>query len=994
MMSFEKHTQLHTINVLFWLLLGYVIFLFPQSVFAARIAGENQTVSTIDSAKGSILAPDTTAQDKKKAKVIGNWNVKLYYLYGMKDYDKVRASYHVEFNSEEEAIRAGYRKAPSIQAALISPSSPLEPSATAPAVAGQTPAKTPPLPVTTGQKSAAVPEGVVPFTAAQKPSVPPQQPAQPVQRSPETKMQAGQQLQTLAQAPKQAAVSSAQTAQPPVQKITEATGQIKQQPQTVSQAAQQSSGVASSTVQTAQQMQPSVAQIQTPQQGATGVPAAKVQGPAISSQAQAPPQKPSGLVMQQTQVSAKPATPAADQKPWIGSGSAATPTAPRTPVLPATPPKPPLPASAQTPSPRTPSAQTPAKDARYVTIDFDNVDIQVFIRFISEMTGKNFVVDEKVKGKVTILSPRKISVDEAYKVFESVLDVNGFAAVPAGDVIKVIPAQSAREKMLETRVDMEDITPEDKMITQIISLDHASPDEMKKVLEPLMSKTSAIISYAPSGMLVVSDLLSNIKKLKEIVEALDTEGVGEQISYIPLKNSTSADLVKSLTAVFQQQKGIAPVKVVSDDRSNAIILMATEIDTARIKELIVLMDKGITKGDSLLHVYRLQNANSEDLAKVLMNIPKDAKAGGAQTGKAVLSKDVSILSDKATNTLIITAERADYVILESVIKQLDVARPMVYIEALIMEVSANKDFRLGVEWRGAQDYTGSNIPGVTAGGKAVGIVGSGGGAAGTGGALAGGYNIMPTVDATTGALNFPSGFAVGLLSGGISIGGVLFPSIGAVLQTYKYDSDVSILATPQIMTLDNEDAEINVGKNVPYITRSDTSSVQGTTAVYGTSYDYKDVSTVLKITPHINDDQYVRLKIDQQVTKLADTTQSTTPTTLKRAAKTTVVVKDNETVVIGGLIDDSSGTSTYKVPLLGDIPILGWLFKSFVKTNEKTNLFVFITPHIIRTPKDASAMYKKKIEDAGDISEEGVIKLHERKKLKNPDEKSEPVSKN
>jgi len=182
-----------------------------------------------------------------------------------------------------------------------------------------------------------------------------------------------------------------------------------------------------------------------------------------------------------------------------------------------------------------------------------------------------------------------------------------------------------------------------------------------------------------------------------------------------------------------------------------------------------------------------------------------------------------------------------------------------------------------------------------------------------------------------------------------------------------------------------------VGKTVPYITRSDTSSVTSTTtAVYGTSYEYKDVSTVLKITPHINDDQFVRLKIDQQVTKLDAASQAGTPTTLKRAAKTTVVVKDNETVVIGGLIDESSGTSIYKVPLLGDIPLLGWLFKSLVTTREKTNLFVFITPHIIRTQADASDMFKKKIGDAG-VVEDGVIKLYDKKDRDKKDRKKAEI---
>ena len=635
----------------------------------------------------------------------------------------------------------------------------------------------------------------------------------------------------------------------------------------------------------------------------------------------------------------------------------------------------------------------PVKDIRYITVDFDNVDIQVFIKFISELVGKNFIIDDKVKGKkVTIISPKKIAVNEAYKVFESVLDVYGFTAVPAGDVIKIIPSQDAKEKNIETRLEEEAIGPEDKIVTQIVTLEYSSPDDMKKVLDPLVSKASIILSYPPTGMLVITDVLSNIKRLQEIVSALDVEGVGEEISYLRLKFASAAEVAKSLTALFQKQKGtIAPIKIVADERTNALILSATENDTVKVRELISMMDTGITKGDSLLHVYRLQNANAEDLAKVLMNIPKDSKAAG-QPGKSVLSKDVSILADKATNTLIITAERADYVILESVIKQLDISRPMVYIEALIMEVSANKDFRLGVEWRGVQNYTGSDkLPSAmsTSGAATVGVAGSGGSATG------GNYSLFPTstVDSSGNvSTTLPAGFAVGLLSAGIKIGNVVFPTIGALLQTYQYDTDVSILATPQIMTLENEEAEINVGKTVPYITRSDTSSVTSTTtAVYGTSYEYKDVSTILKITPHINDEQYIRLKIDQQVTKLDASSVAGTPTTLKRTAKTTVVVKDKETVVIGGLIDESSGTSTYKVPLLGDIPILGWLFKSLVKTREKTNLFVFITPHIIRTQVDASNMFKKKIGDAG-VVEDGVIKLYDKKDRKKTETKEAPVS--
>ena len=210
----------------------------------------------------------------------------------------------------------------------------------------------------------------------------------------------------------------------------------------------------------------------------------------------------------------------------------------------------------------------------------------------------------------------------------------------------------------------------------------------------------------------------------------------------------------------------------------------------------------------------------------------------------------------------------------------------------------------------------------------------------------------------------------------------MFPNIGAVLQAYQNDKDVSILSTPQLLTLNNEDAEINVGQNVPYITRTDTSAViPGQT--FGSSYEYKDVGVILKITPNINEEQFVRLKIDQQVTKLADIQQTTTPTTLKRTAKTTVVIKDNETVVLGGMIDDSTSVETAQVPCVGDIPLVGWLFKTMGRGRSKTNLFVFITPHIIRNQAEASAIYQKKLEDVGNV-EEGIIRMNEKRTFQKP----------
>jgi len=633
-------------------------------------------------------------------------------------------------------------------------------------------------------------------------------------------------------------------------------------------------------------------------------------------------------------------------------------------------------------------------EAKYVTIDFDNVDLPVFVKFMSEVTGKNFVIDNNVKGKVTIYSPKQISLDEAYKVFESVLEVHGFTTVPAGDIIKIVPAKDAREKSIETRLAGQGASPSDKIVTQIVSLNHANPDEMKKVLDPLISRSSIILSYPPTGMLVITDYLSNIRRLLTIITSLDVSGVGEQISVVPVRYASAAEVAKNLTTIFQggesqaQRRGpvSSPIKVIADERTNSVILVANEGFTQRIKQLITFLDKDIPRGEANMNVYRLQNANAEDLAKILMNLPKDPKAAATaqssgEKGKApVLSKDVVILADKATNSLIITAARDDFKVLSDVISKLDVPRTMVYIEALIMEVSVNKNFQVGVEWRTMQS-----------------VSDNAGYFAGSGGLGAGGdYNILPNVPMTAAnaatAAVFPPGFSMGILKSGLTLGGITFPTIGAAVQAMQQDQDIHILSTPQLLTLDNEEAEINVGSNVPYLTRQDasTTAVAGTTANYNT-YDYKDVGVKLNITPHINDDQFVRLKIQQSVTKLTSTdAQNLTPTTLKREAKTTVVVKDSDTIVIGGMIGDNTQYNEYKIPCLGSIPVLGWLFKSVQQARDKTNLFIFITPRIVRTQNDIAPITRDKREIIESIREEATIKLFDRKES----EKARPAEEN
>ncbi|MBT9438123.1 MAG: type II secretion system secretin GspD [Desulfobacterales bacterium] len=623
------------------------------------------------------------------------------------------------------------------------------------------------------------------------------------------------------------------------------------------------------------------------------------------------------------------------------------------------------------------SPNTNKEVERFVSIDFNDVDINVFIKFISELTGKNFVVDKRVKGKVTIISPTKISVKEAYKVFESVLEVNGYATVKTDKIIKIIPAPDARSKNIETRFKDELTSPEDKIVTQIISLTYADSDEIKRLFAPMISKSSVILSYPPTNMLIVTDVYSNITRLVRILKLIDITGIGQEISVIPIEFSDATKLVKILSSIFKttvKTKKKDPGKVVTfvaDERTNTIVLLASENDTVRIKKLVKLLDREVPRGKEKIRVYYLENATAEDLAKVLQELPakKQSPAKGKKEAP-LISGDVIIKADKATNSLIIMAEKDDYLVIEEIIKKLDIPRAMVYIECLIMEVNVNKEFNLGTEWQagGKTDYDGQSKTGFFGGGFS-----------------GGGEDDYSYIKGMTGTGSLPSGFSLGVFGENVTIEGITFPNLAAVIQAHKKDKDVHILSTPQILTTDNEEASITVGKNIPYQTKS---AAEGVTETYS-SYEYKDVGITLKITPQISKDRMVRLNISQEVTKLESSSGEFRPTTLKRTIDTTVIVKDKNTVVIGGLIDDSFSNIEYMVPCLGNIPVLGWAFKSMSKSNDKTNLFIFLTPHVVKNPAEADMVYKKK-KDQIDKIKEGNIKMYKKKKDKSDSKKLKP----
>jgi general secretion pathway protein D len=586
-----------------------------------------------------------------------------------------------------------------------------------------------------------------------------------------------------------------------------------------------------------------------------------------------------------------------------------------------------------------------------ISMDFDQVDIKVFIKFISELTGKNFVVDDKVRGKVTVLSPSKISVEEAYKVFESVLEVHGFTTVPAGKVIKVVPSVEARQKSVELRKTPGFVPrPDDRIITQIIPLLHANAQEVRKLLAPMVSKQGVVIAYDPTDTLIITDFQSNIQRLLSIVEEIDVEFQEANISVMPLEYASAEKLAETISRLLEsklkQVKGRRagpPLRILSYERINMVIVLADRQNTQMVKALVKTLDQPTPKGAGNIQVVYLANAQAEELAKVLTGLPAKADPKGRQPA---LSTEVKIVADKATNSLVITAKPEEFQVLEPIIIKLDIPRKQVYVEALIMEITSNLSVSVGVNWTGGgkTDLPFGADDGVAFGGSNTSALG---------------------VLDETGSLALPSGLTAGVVSFPITIGGITFSNLAAIINAAQTDNDFNVIATPQLMTLDNEEATVVVAENIPFSTRVDEGTAVTDRAIQ--SLEYRDVGVTLKVTPQINEKRFVKLKIYQEKSSVVSETSQISatqvvlaPTTRKRTAETNVQVRDGQTVVIAGLVGDDVDVSVTKVPCLGDIPMLGWLFKSEKRTTRRTNLLIFLTPYIVATPQEAEEIYRQK----------------------------------
>jgi general secretion pathway protein D len=586
---------------------------------------------------------------------------------------------------------------------------------------------------------------------------------------------------------------------------------------------------------------------------------------------------------------------------------------------------------------------------KYVTMNFKNVELQSLVKLMSDLTGRNFIVDPGLRGQMTIISPNEISVDEAYQVFLSVLEVHGFTVVESGDVVKVIQAVEAKGKGLETRAERVHARVEDRMITQLVPLTHGDAADFAKFLGPLIPKTGLLVPYPDTNTLIVIDTVSNIDRLLKIVLELDVPGARDQIVILPLESANAEKLASKLTSLFQRKdaggRGVKDhVRIVSDDTTNSLIVVASPLMISEIREMIAQLDQKKLRKRGV-RIYPLQHAVAEDVAKVLGHL--SGKGGGdpkePKAHQPVISRDAQISPDKATNSLVIIAEPDEHQTLEDIIRDLDQPRTMVYVEALIVEVSASKSLDLGVEWRAADTFDGGFREGSS------------------GGVVLGGSPGAAAVDALArGAL--PTGLSVGVIGRAITLGDVVFPSFGAFVRAIRSDTDFNVLSTPQILTLDNAEALIEVGQNIPFVTRVDQPSQVFERAIQ--TFEYRDIGVTLKVTPQINNERTVRLAIEQSVKSVLERTALggtvLAPTTTFRRAKTAITVNDGETAVIGGLIENRLDRGVTETPCLGAIPGLGWLFKNTTDRDEKTNLLVFLSPHIVENPEDNQRLYKEK----------------------------------
>ncbi len=581
--------------------------------------------------------------------------------------------------------------------------------------------------------------------------------------------------------------------------------------------------------------------------------------------------------------------------------------------------------------------------AEEVTLNFSDADLTAVVNSVSQITGKNFIIDPRVKGKVTVVSSKPLNEDEVYSVFLSILQVHGFATVPTKNAIKIIPDAAAKQDSAPF-IRNNATNQGDQLVTQVIEVENVNATQLVPILRPLVAQQGHLAAYAATNVLIVSDRSSNIQRISQIIAQIDQKS-DAGIEFIKLEHAFASEVVRLLTSLSSTQaakgKGPTPdIKFSADERTNSILLSGEKNERLRYRAIIAELDQPVDSAGNI-HVVYLRYANAENLAKILGTIGKNVMKSQSKTSAAAAQTasagDLNIQADEVSNALVITAPMSIYRSLRTVIQQLDIPRAQVHIEAIIAEVSVATSNELGVQW--AIDGSPSDDPALI-----TNFAGSG----------------TPIAGLATGSASIGDGLTMG-------VGQFNDPDLNfvALIRALSGDSDSNLLSTPSIVTLDNQEADIIVGENVPFIT-GEFSNTSGTTSSSSNTVnpfrtiERQDVGVSLKVKPQINEGDTITMEIQQEVSDVTGSSTGVDLITSKRSLNTTVQLEDGELLVLGGLINDALIEQQQKVPGLGDIPILGALFRSKTFEKRKRNLLVFIRASIIKDPVKARILSQNK----------------------------------
>jgi general secretion pathway protein D len=612
-----------------------------------------------------------------------------------------------------------------------------------------------------------------------------------------------------------------------------------------------------------------------------------------------------------------------------------------------------------------------------ITPNYKDAELGQIIQAVSEVTGKNFIIDPRVNAKVTMLSATPMSPGAFYEAFLAVFQVYGYVAVPAGNVIKIMPNTDARQL---PSIDLPNSVSanSDEIVTQIITVRNISAAQLVPLLRPLVPQQGHLAAYPNGNILIISDRASNVSRIMKIIERMDESG-DEPIEVIPLHSASATELVRTVSQLNQgtggAEAGGAPIKIVADERTNSVLISGEKSLRMKAKALVLELDTPRPGGGGDTQVRYLLYADAEKLADKLKGQASAASkaqggpqggapAAAAPSGASNVDASVTIWADVSTNALIMTAPPKTMKSLMAVIDKLDIRRAQVEIEAMIVEVQVNKSGSLGVQWLldggSSLGYGVTNLPGS---GSSITSLATA--------ALLGTSSATTTTTSSTSTS--ATALSAAIPTGATFVAGTYNSTtgkgFGAVVQALQSDGTSNIISTPRVITMNNEEAEVKVTQEIPLITgqyTSSTSSTSGTTSPF-TTIQREEVGTILKVTPHISEGNVIQLKIEQEDSSPgAKLTDSADISTNKRSIKTTILIEDGGIIVLGGLMQDTVTESEDRVPGLGSIPLLGNLFKSRSGSRQKTNLLVFLRPKILRDQSATEAISASKYNEIRD----------------------------